>query len=438
MTSAPRTVLHVDMDAFFAAVEQQTYPFLRGKPVGVCGDPDGRTVVAAASYEAKRRGVKTAMTVPEARRRCPEIVLVGGDPAKYIDTSVRLLAIYAQYTDLVEVFSIDEAFLDVTASAHLRGGAEAVARAIKSDVRRRFGLTCSIGIAPNKLVAKFASDWAKPDGLTVIPPGELPALLARTPIEALCGIGPKTRETLNQLGITTCAELGCYPERQLVALFGVNGAKLSRMGRGEDSSPVQACCHETPAVSMGHSLTLARDTHDPTVIRRHLLQLAEQVGRRLRRDRYSGRTVAIVIRYSDFTTRVRRRSLRSHTDDGHRLYTTGMKLFDELYETGRDVRLLGISLSGLVRDLPPAGLFDSPDVPGDDVFLRAADLVNDRFGEFTVARARLTHRARGPGIIAPSWRPDRRQSEAPPRGGAELPGRPRATAARAPGLAPPG
>ncbi|MFO7674781.1 MAG: DNA polymerase IV [bacterium] len=413
LSSGPRTVLHVDMDAFFASVEQQTYPFLRGRPVGVCGDPDGRTVIAAASYEAKRRGVKTAMTIPEARRLCPDIILVGGDPAKYIDTSVRILAIYAQYTDLVELFSIDEAFLDVTGSAHLHGGAEATARAIKADIRRRFGLACSVGIAPNKLIAKLVSDLAKPDGLTVVRPDDLPALLERTPVEALCGIGPKTRERLNQLGIRTCADLGRCPERRLVALFGVVGATLSRMGRGEDNSPVHPCRHEPEAKSMGHSLTLAEDTRDIAVIRRHLLQLAEQVGRRLRRDGYAGRTVAIVIRYADFTTRVRQHSLRGHIDDGHRVYSVGLRLFDELYEPGRPVRLLGISVSGLVRGIRPAGLFDppaglpAPRQAGGDPLLRAADAVNDRFGEFALARARIVERAPGPRVIPPSWRPGR-------------------------------
>ncbi|MFO7638192.1 MAG: DNA polymerase IV [bacterium] len=407
MSGSRRTVLHVDMDAFFASVEQQTYPFLRGRPVGVCGDPDGRTVVAAASYEAKRRGVKTAMTVPEARRRCPGIILVGGDPAKYIDTSVRILAIYGRYTDLVEVFSVDEAFLDVTNSAHLYGGAEAVARRVKAEIRERFGLTCSVGIGPNKLIAKLLSDRAKPDGLTAAGPEELPALLERTPVGELCGIGRRTEEELGRLGIKTCAELGRCPERRLVARFGVNGAKLARMGRGEDESPVLPCWHEPDTKSMGHALTLERDTRDPAVVRRQLLQLSEQVGRRLRRDGYAGRTVALVIRYADFSSRVRQRSLRERVDEGWRIYAVGMKLFEELYEPGRFIRLLGISVSGLARNLRQAGLFDDPADPGGDALLRAADFINDRFGEFRVARARLLSRAREPGVIPPSWRPGR-------------------------------
>jgi DNA polymerase-4 len=399
-----RQVMHVDMDAFFASVEQQTFPFLRGKPIGVCGDPDGRTVIAAASYEARQRGIKTGMTIPEARRLCPDIILVPGNPARYVDTSVRILAIYAQYTDLVEVFSIDEAFLDVSDSAHLHGGAEAVARAIKVEIRERFGITCSVGIAPNKLLAKLVGEMNKPDGLTVLEPGRVQELLAKTPVRKMCGIGPKTTTSLNRLGVTTCADLGRYPEPDLVRLFGINGNKLHKMGLGEDESPVMPYYHESETKSMGHSFTLHRDTRDRTIIRRHLLQLSEQVGRRLRRDGYSGRTVALVIRYADFTTHVRRRSSRNYVDDGHRIYAIGMKLFEELYQPYRYVRLLGISVSNLVRHIKQENLFVEQRRGS---LFDATDVINNRFGEFSVARARLNRRKPGPGVISPAWRPNR-------------------------------
>jgi len=400
--SAFRSVLHVDMDAFFASVEQQTYPFLRGKPIGVCGDPDGRTVVAAASYEAKRRGVKTAMTLPEARRLCPDIILVSGDPAKYVDTSVRILAIYARFTDLVEVFSIDEAFLDVTASCHLFGGAEAVAQSIKREIRTRFGLTCSVGIAPNKLLAKLASDMEKPDGLTIIKPESVPELMEKTPVEELCGIGCKTKAKLNALGIWTCAELGRYPQAQLVRLFGVIGHHLYKMGLGEDESPVQPYFHEPEAKSMGHSLTLDKDTKDMAVIKRHLLHLSEQVGRRLRKDSYAGRTVSLVLRYEDFSTVVRQHSLKEHLNDGCRIFEVALRLFDELYQPPRFVRLLGVSVSGLVRNVTQATLFSEE---RSDSLFSAADSVNDRYGEFSLARARVMAPVSGPRVISPSWRP---------------------------------
>jgi DNA polymerase-4 len=394
--------MHVDMDAFFASVEQQTLPFLRGKPIGVCGDPDGRTVIAAASYEAKRRGVKTAMTLPEAKRLCPEIILVSGDPAKYVDTSTRILAFYTTFTDLVEVFSIDEAFLDVTNTAHLFGGPETIARKIKEHLKETFGLTCSVGIAPNKLLAKLSGEMHKPDGLTVVRQSEVAALLENLPVEELCGIGTKTAARLNSMGIKTCGELGRYPEKSLVAVFGINGTHFKHMGQGISDSPVMPYHHEPPTKSMGHSMTLDRDTRDMAVIQRHLLQLSEQVGRRLRKDSYAGRTVSLVLRYSDFSTFIKQHSLRTYIDDGHRIYQAGLKLFGELYKPPRLIRLLGISVSNLVRELKQSAMFENQRTGS---LFESIDSINDKFGEFSVARAKLATRASGPRVISPSWRP---------------------------------
>lgn len=394
--------MHVDMDAFFASVEQQTFPFLRGKPIGVCGDPDGRTVIAAASYEAKRRGVKTAMTIPEAKKFCPEIILVSGNPAKYVDTSTRILAFYATFTDLVEVFSIDEAFLDVTQTAHLFHGPEEIARSIKVYLKAQFGLTCSAGIAPNKLLAKLSGEMHKPDGLTIVHQSEVAALMESLPVQELCGIGPKTQEKLNRLGIKTCGELGRYPEKQLTGIFGINGTHLKRMGQGVDESPVLPYFHEPATKSMGHSFTLDKDTRDLAEIQRHLLQLSEQVGRRLRKDNFAGRTVSLVLRYADFSTFIKQHSLKNYIDDGMRIYQAGIKLFEELYEPPRLVRLLGISVSNLVRDLKQTTVFENPKTGS---LFEAVDTVNNKYGEFSVARARLQERAPGPRVISPSWRP---------------------------------
>jgi DNA polymerase-4 len=397
-----RIILHVDMDAFFASVEQQTFPFLRGKPIGVCGDPDGRTVIAAASYEAKRCGVKTAMTLPEAEKLCPEIILVSGHPAKYVDTSNRLLALYAIFADLVEVFSIDEAFLEVTQTAHLFHGPEEIARSIKVYMKEHFGLTCSIGIAPNKLLAKLAGDMNKPNGLTIVRRCEVTALMEDLPVQELCGIGPKTQEKLNRLGIRTCGELGRYPEKQLTGIFGINGSRLRRMGQGLDENPVLPYFHEPATKSMGHSFTLNKDTRDLTEIRRHLLQLSEQVGRRLRKDNFAGRTVSLVLRYADFSTFIKQHSLKNYIDDGLRIHQIGMKLFGEIYQTPRLVRLLGISVSGLVRNLKQATAFENSRTGS---LFGSLDAVNDKYGEFSVTRAQLQERTPGPRVISPSWRP---------------------------------
>ena len=397
-----RVVMHIDMDAFFASVEQQTFPFLRGKPIGVCGDPDGRTVIAAASYEAKHRGVKTAMTIPEAKKLCPEIILVSGDPAKYVDTSTRILAFYATFTDLIEVFSIDEAFLDVTQTAHLFHDPEAIAGSIKAYLKEHFGLTCSIGIAHNKLLAKLSGEMHKPNGLTTVRQCEVAALMETLPVQELCGIGPKTQEKLNRLGIKTCGELGRYTEKQLTGIFGINGSRLKRMGQGLDDGPVLPYFHEPATKSMGHSFTLDKDTRDLAEIHRHLLQLSEQVGRRLRRDSFAGRTVSLVLRYADFSTFIKQHSLKNYIDDGLRIHQVGMRLFEELYQPPRLVRLLGISVSGLVRDMKQITAFENSRAGS---LFESLDAVNDKYGEFSVARARLQERTPGPRVISPSWRP---------------------------------
>jgi DNA polymerase IV len=397
-----RIVMHVDMDAFFASVEQQTFPFLRGKPIGVCGDPDGRTVIAAASYEAKHRGVKTAMTIPEAKKLCPEIILVSGTPAKYVDTSTRILAFYATFTDLIEVFSIDEAFLDVTRTAHLFHGPEEIAHSIKAYIEEHFGLTCSIGIAPNKLLAKLSGEMHKPNGLTTVRQWEVAALMESLLVQELCGIGPKTQEKLNRIGIRTCGELGRYPEKQLTGIFGINGSHLKRMGQGLDENPVLPYIHEPTTKSMGHSFTLDKDTRDLREIRRHLLQLSEQVGRRLRHDNFAGRTVSFVLRYADFSTFIKQHSLKNYIDDGLRIHQVGMKLFEELYQPPRLVRLLGISVSNLVRDLKQTTAFENSRTGS---LFGSLDAVNDKYGEFSVTRARLQERTPGPRVISPSWRP---------------------------------
>jgi DNA polymerase-4 len=242
----------------------------------------------------------------------------------------------------------------------------------------------------------------KPNGLTTVHQCEVAALMENLPVQELCGIGPKTQEKLNKLGIKTCGELGRYPEKQLTGIFGINGSHLKRMGQGLDENPVLPYIHEPATKSMGHSFTLNKDTRDLAEIRRHLLQLSEQVGRRLRRDSFAGRTISLVLRYADFSTSIKQHSLKSYIDDGLRIHHVGMKLFEELYLPPRLVRLLGISVSGLVRDLKQTAAFVNNRTGS---LFETLDTVNDKYGEFSVARARLQERTPGPRVISPSWRP---------------------------------
>jgi DNA polymerase-4 len=390
------------MDAYFASVEQQCNPKLRGRPVGVIGS-GARTIITTASYEARAWGVKTGMTVYEARRRCPQIILVEGNNARYTDTCAELVSIYRCFTPLVEVYSVDEAFLDLTGSLRLFGEARAIARRIKERVRKTFGLTCSAGIAPNKLMAKLASDLHKPDGLAEIAPEGVPAFLKNLPVSKLCGIGRNVAERLSVLGIHTCAELGQADPMLLRHCFGVVGEALHRMGRGEDAGPVVPLEREPDAQSIGHSMTFSADISRRDILEANLLQLSERVGRRVRREEFCGRTVSLTVRYADFTTFSKQHSLREPIQGSLEIYRAAIAILSGI-RLQQAVRLLGVSLSGLSRHAGQLPLF--PEQQRAQAVTRAMDEVNNRFGDFSLTWGSLLRRYNHGGVISPAWRPE--------------------------------
>lgn len=401
-----RIIMHLDMNAFFASVEQQSNPELRGKPIAVIGS--GRTVVTTASYEARAFGVKTGMNTWQARQQCPQIIFVVGNNRKYTHTSSQIVRMMREYTPLVEVFSIDEAFLDLTGSLGLFGSAERVAYLLKARIRQRFGLTCSIGIAPNKLLAKLASEMQKPDGLTIIEPGRVQQVLERFPIGELCGIGKKTERQLNLLGIQTCGELGRYPVGILRKRFGIVGDHLSRMGRGIDDAPVIPSEEAEEVKSVGHSMTLEQDIEERDEILRYLLQLSEMVGRRARRYGVRGKTVTLSIRYADFDTWVgRQETLPVPINRSDEIYRAAVAILDTLVLT-QPVRLLGVKISNLRHEGDQLPLF--ADERKKSRLVNAMDEVNNRFGDFKVSFASLLDgkpgTEKGSLVISPAWRPD--------------------------------
>lgn len=403
MSPASRVIMHIDMNAFFAAVEQQSNPALRGRPVAVVGS-EQRTVILTASYEARGYGVRTGMTLQEARNACPGLKLVAARNRLYTDVSTRIIDVFRDYSPLVEVFSVDEAFVDVTGSLEFFGSARRIAYLIKSRIKARLGLTCSIGIAPNKLLAKLASDMKKPDGLTVVERDEVEALLADLPIGQLCGIGRRTERALNRMGIFSCGQLGRFPVRQLVARFGVVGHKLALMGRGIDSAPVLAPDAEPDVKTVGHSVTLRRDLSSREDISRILLQLAEMVGRRARRYRVRGQTVTLTVRYSDFSTFTRQRTQAALVCRSEEIYRAALQILDGLLLT-RSVRLLGIRLSNLRYHDAQLSLLE--DERRAEALTRSLDLVNDRYGEFSVMPGTLLSvGGKGSHVISPAWRPE--------------------------------
>ena len=395
-----RVIMHVDMDAFFASVEQRVNPALRGRPLVVCGGGK-RTVVAAASYEARPYGIRSGMPLYEAQRKCSDLLVVRAEIPTYVDVSVRVLKILQGFTPDVEVYSIDEAFLDVTGSLMLFGGAECIARMIQERIDEELRLTCSIGIAPNKLLAKLASGMHKPNGLRVIREEEVAALLEGLPVQEMWGIGPKLATYLHEMGIKTCGQLGRITRDILERRFGLIGTMLYRMARGVDDFPVAPFGATPDAQSIGHSMTLDQDICSKEEIGRYVLMLAEMVGRRLRSGGYAGRTVVLTLRYSDFCTFSRRMTLKRYLTTGTQIHEVAMRILDGIRL--RDaVRLVGVGLANLIRGRAQISLF-AGERRGEELAL-AMDRVNDRYGEFTLTWGPLLGGREGR-VVPPSWRP---------------------------------
>lgn len=399
------TIMHVDQNAFFASVEQAANPALQGKPIAVVGG-SGRTVITTSSYEARAKGVKTGMAVWEAKRACPELIIVVGDNKKYQYISTEINRIFRDYTPEVEAFSIDESWLDVTRSLSIYGSAADIAHKIKSRIRHQFNITCSIGIAPNKLLAKLASDMEKPDGLTILRPEDVPRVLENMPVQELCGIGKKMQQHLNMMNIYTCGELGRYDEARLTRKFGIVGKRLKEMGQGVDNSPVVPYGEENDVKSVSHSRTLDQDISDPREIRRFLLQLSDMVGSRARRYGVTGRTIHLYVRYADFfSSWGKQTTLLSYVNRTDEIYKTAVSIL-ETVELEQPVRLLGIGLSSLRHQSEQLPLFEEERKKAEA--LKAMDEVNARFGVMSVTFGTLVpgKEKAGSRVIPPSWRPD--------------------------------
>ena len=385
---APRSIVHVDMDAFYAAVEQRDCPEIRGKPVIVGADPRGRGVVSTASYEARRYGIHSATPIGRAFRLCPHGVFLPVDMPKYARVSAEIMAILADFTPAVEPLSLDEAFLDVTGSQHLFGPPLEIARRIKARILAEVGLTASAGIAPNKFLAKVASDLEKPDGLVEVRLGEEAAFLRDLPIQRLWGVGPTTEAALATMGVRTIGQLARLPRTRLAERFGESGRQLWRLARGEDDRPVVPS--EEPK-SLGAEETFERDTSDLGRLRATLLAQADRVGAELRAQGFRGRTVTLKVRFTDFRTVTRRDTSEVPTADGGEIFRRAWAAFLRL-ERSQPIRLVGLSVSGLDRAADPRqlALFGRPDRA--EQVARVTDELRARFGSDVVQRAILVER----------------------------------------------
>ncbi len=377
-----RRVLHVDMDAFYASIEQRDRPELRGRPVAVGGRPEGRGVVAAASYEARAFGVRSAMPMSRAVRLCPSLVVVSADFARYRRVSAQVFELFRAVTPLVEPLSLDEAYLDVTENAwHEPLGME-VARRLKAEIRATTGLTASAGVAPNKFLAKIASGWQKPDGLTVVAPERVEAFLQKLPVDALWGVGPRTAERLRAIGVTRLVDVRTCDERALRGAVGSAVDWLRMLARGIDPRRVEP---HRERKSVGNERTFAHDLTEAGEIRQAVGDLAQETAGWLERHRTAGRTVTLKVRYDDFTTITRSLTLDVPTFDARDIVESATALLARTEAGPRPVRLLGVSVHNLGTGSPreregawlPFDTLDLPSPTGPDAGAAASDAAPD-------------------------------------------------------------
>jgi DNA polymerase-4 len=376
------TVLHVDMDAFYASVSLLDHPHLRGTPV-IVGGGGTRGVVLSATYEARRFGVHSAMPMTRARRLCPQATVLEPQPERYSAVSAAVMEIFREVTPLVEPLSLDEAFLDVAGAGRRLGRPAVIGETIRARVADEQGITCSVGVASTKFVAKLASTRAKPDGLVVVPADGVVEYLHPLPVSALWGVGERTEEVLTRLGMRTVGDLARTPRTTLERALGPAAvAHLADLAWGIDARSVVP---GEPDKSIGAEETFATDVDDAQVVLRELLRLSEKVAARLRSAGYVGRTVSIKVRFADFTTITRSRTLRDPTDVGREVYATARALFDALGLQRARLRLVGVRVEGLVDAAERAEqlLLDAPEHGWRDAEV-AVDRASRRFGRGVV------------------------------------------------------
>lgn len=375
--TASRTIMHIDLDAFFVSVEQVLNPELKGKPVVVGGRPGGRGVVASASYEARAFGVHSGMPLKTARQLCPQAIFVEGSFPRYRQASEKFMAILADFSPFIEPMGIDEAYLDVTGFESLYGSIHQMAVTIRQRIKNELGLCASVGIASNKVVAKVASDLSKPDGLLEVPRGEEHIFLSPLSIDKLPGVGRKTEQILWGLGIQTIGKLSALPVDALKSHLGVFGEVLHRWASGVDDRKVEM---PAAAKSISRETTFEKDNRNRTLLKATLRYLTERVGAELRESRKAARCVTIKLRWADFTTITRQQTLRQPTDADQVIFTTGLKLMNRALLTEKQpVRLIGIGVAILVESGQQLNLLDSS-AQRLERLNRAIDRIREKYG----------------------------------------------------------
>ncbi|HMD89415.1 MAG TPA: DNA polymerase IV [Anaerolineaceae bacterium] len=382
-----RQIIHLDLDAFFCSVEELRDTSLVGKPFAVGGRPNERGVVASCSYAARRYGIHSAMPMSQALRLCPQLIIISSRHGNYEDASQKVMAILRELTPQVEQISIDEAFLDVS---DIPEKADIIAKRLQTRIKQETGLSCSIGVATSKLVAKIATDVGKkakggsgpPFAMTVVPPGSETEFLAPLPADFLWGVGPKTAARLAEMGIQTIGDIVSFPEYELIASFGKNGKEMIRHARGIDRSPIVT---SYPAKSYSQEITFARDVKSDSELHKTLQELSRRVSSRLQDDNLSGMTIKLKLRWPNFTTITRQTTLNQITDDAQTIANIAQQLFEKVWKPGKAVRLLGVGISSLAPSVHQLTIWDVEDPQSQ----RLEDAINElqhRFGEGIISK----------------------------------------------------
>lgn len=380
-------ILHVDMDAFFAAIEQRDNPVLLGKPVVVGADPKGgkgRGVVSTCSYEARKFGIHSAMPISIAYKRCPKAVFLPVDSEKYNQASDEIYDIFYNFTPKVEMISIDEAFLDISGSFHLFGGPVETCKLLKSRIKEKTKLTASVGLAPTKMVAKIASDIKKPDGLVIVSQDKVLDFLWPLDIDKIWGLGKKSKVIFNDLGIKTIGDLAKKDLGEVERILGKNGEYFWALANGIDEREVET---EEEAKSISNEHTFAEDVEDKRIIEAALISLCEKVSGRLRQEGFKGRTITLKIRLKGFLTYTRARTLDKPTNFMDTIYKTIKELLDKFNRKGKKVRLVGVKVSNFAYGEVQATLFEEKDEDKQERMHQAIDKIKDRFGREAIFRA---------------------------------------------------
>ena len=382
-----RKIIHIDLDAFFCAVEELRHPELRGKPFAVGGSAESRGVIASCSYAARAFGISSAMPTSLALRRCPQLILLHGDRSAYSAASRKVISILEQVTPHIEQISIDEAFLDVS---DLPQSGLDIARNLQQAVHRETQLPCSLGVASNKLVAKIATNTAKashrgntpPNAILEVPAGQEAKFLSPLPVRALWGVGPKTAARLSELGIQTIGDLARMPEKNLIQLFGKYGHDVWKHANGQDESPVEPE-HEIKSISS--ETTVERDISDPAIIRKTMRELTEQVGERLRKTGIAASVVRIKVRWPDFSSQTRQKSIQQATSEDSVIELAAWELLDRLWDKKRPIRLIGVGVSGFIQGARQLSLWETPSEK-ERKLLDAVDDLKNRFGKKVIQK----------------------------------------------------